>query len=57
VSLKIKLPDGEEEQHVPAADGMIEIDGLEKPGQCEVICEFTRLEDTFDFEQLKSQPG
>ncbi|HEY3246395.1 MAG TPA: PAAR domain-containing protein, partial [Phycisphaerae bacterium] len=57
VSLKVKLPDGTEEQHVTDSDGMIEIDGLDRPGQCEVTCEFTRIEDTFDFEQLQSQPG
>lgn len=51
VALKITLPDGSVETHTTDADGAVEIDDLEKPGQCSVTCEKKdlRLPTTLDF--------
>jgi uncharacterized Zn-binding protein involved in type VI secretion len=39
VALKITLPDGTEETHMTDADGMVEIDDLDQPGNCNVTCD------------------
>ncbi len=37
VRLKIKLPDGTEEMHTTNSNGMIEIDDIDTPGNCEIL--------------------
>lgn len=59
VALKITLPDGTVETHTTNADGMIEIDDIERPGTCSVTCDIkgAELTDTYDFVRMGEGRG
>jgi len=58
-AMKVTLPDGQEQTHTTDADGRIEIDDLEQPGECSITCDGDggTLGDTFDFVRMGEGAG
>ncbi len=54
VTLRVTLPDGQQEMHTTDAQGRVEIDDLEEPGDCSVTCDLqgAQLAHTYGFVRM-----